>query len=51
MLPNYARGVVEIDGTNFIINGAVNTSVENSLINELYGSNATVIDLVKTKRR
>lgn len=51
LLPNYARGVVEIDGTNFIINGAVNTMVENSLINEIYGANATVIDLQKVKKR
>lgn len=51
IFPKYAHGTVEIGDTTFVINGAVNTRVENSLINELYGSNATVIDLVKTKRR
>lgn len=51
LLPKYAHGTVNVGDTTFVINGPVNARVESSLINELYGSNATVIDLVKTKRR
>lgn len=51
IFPKYAHGTVNVGDTTFVINGAVNARVESSLINELYGSNATVIDLVKTKRR
>ena len=51
IFPKYAHGTVNVGDTTFVINGPVNARVESSLINELYGSNATVIDLVKTKRR
>lgn len=51
LLPKYAHGTVEVGDTTFVINGPVNARVESALINEIYGSNATVVDLVKTKRR
>ena len=51
IFPKYAHGTVEVGDTTFVINGPVNARVESALINEIYGSNATVVDLVKTKRR
>jgi len=43
--PKYAHGEVDIDNTKFIINGAINSRVENPIINYLYGPNATMIEL------
>ncbi len=47
--PKYAQGNIEIGDTTFVINGPVNAMVENSLVNNALGSNATVIELVKKR--
>ena len=49
--PKYAHGEVDIDNTKFIINGAINSRVENKIINYLYGPNATMIELKKVIKR
>ena len=49
--PKYAHGEVDIDTTKFIINGAINSRVENPIINYLYGPNATMIELKKVIKR
>ena len=49
--PKYAHGEVDIDTTKFIINGAINSRVENKVINYLYGPNATMIELKKVIKR
>ena len=51
LLPKYAQGNIEINGTNFIINGPVNAMVENSLVNNVIGANASVVEFTKTKKR
>lgn len=50
LFPEFAQGTYKIDNTDFVINGAVNTRVEMPFINDLYGYNATVID-IKTKQK
>lgn len=49
--PKYAHGEVDINNTKFIINGAINSRVENKVINYLYGTNATMIELKKVIKR
>ena len=49
--PKYAHGEVDINTTKFIINGAINSRVENPIINYLYGPNATMIELKKVIKR
>ena len=49
--PKYAHGEVDIDTTKFIINGAINSRVENRFINYLYGPHATMIELKKVIKR
>lgn len=49
LFPNFAQGEYKIDYTYFIIAGPVNTRVENAIINNLYGANATILTLKKTK--
>lgn len=47
--PKYACGVYRLSNTNFVINGPVNTYIEMPMINKLYGANATVLTLKKSK--
>ena len=49
LFPNFAQGEYKIDYTDFIIAGPVNTRVENAIINNLYGANATILTLKKNK--
>ena len=50
LFPNFAQGEYKFDYTDFIIAGPVNTRVENSIINNLYGTNATILTLKKIKK-
>ena len=43
--PEYAHGEIDIDKTKFVINGAINSRVENPIINYIYGYNATMIEI------
>lgn len=45
ILPEFAYGIKQIDTTIFLVNGAVSVYVENSLINNLYGINCTIVNL------
>lgn len=49
LLPEYAQGVYQLKDTTFLINGPINTRVETPLINKLYGPNASVVTLKKTR--
>lgn len=49
LFPEYAQGVYQLQDTTFLINGPVNTRIETPLINNLYGPNASVVTLKKTR--
>lgn len=49
LLPEYAQGIYQLKGTTFLINGPINTRIESSFINTLYGPNASVVTLKKTR--
>lgn len=49
LLPEYAQGVYQLNDTIFLINGPINTRIETPLINNLYGPNASVLTLKKTR--
>lgn len=49
LFPEFAQGEYKINYTDFIINGPVNTRVENPIINNLYRTNATILTLKKKK--
>lgn len=44
--PEIAYGVKEVGQTLFLVNGAVSSFVENTLINRCFGTNCTIIELV-----
>lgn len=50
IFPEFAQGTYQIGDTNFVINGAVNLRVETPIINNLYGYDATIID-IKNKQQ
>mgnify|MGYP004709668535 FL=1 len=45
LFPKYAHGVIEENGTTFVINGAVNTRVEAPTINSFFKPSANIITL------
>lgn len=49
LFPKYAQGINEVEDTTFIINGPINTRIETPFINKIYGPNATVVTLKKTR--
>lgn len=49
LLPEYAQGVYQLKDTTFLINGPINTRIETPFINNLYGPNASVVTLKKTR--
>lgn len=49
LFPKYAQGTYQLGNTTFIINGPVNTRIESTLINNIYGPNATVVTLQKKR--
>lgn len=49
LLPEYAQGVYQLKNTTFLINGPINTRIETPLINNLYGPNASIVTLKKTR--
>lgn len=49
LFPKYAQGIHQLGNTTFIMNGPVNTRIESSLINNIYGPNATVVTLQKKR--
>lgn len=50
LFPEFAHGIYQIGDTTFVINGALNTIIEIPIINNLYGYNATVIDVKRKKK-
>ena len=49
LLPEYAQGIYQLGTTTFLINGPINTRIETPIINSMYGPNASVITLKKTR--
>lgn len=47
--PEYAQGHIKENGTDYVINGPVNSRVETPLINKIYGPNATLVKLKKIR--
>lgn len=46
IFPEIAYGVKQIGETIFLTNGAISTFVESSIINNLYGINCTIIEII-----
>jgi len=51
LFPKYAQGTYKVGDTTFVINGALNIRIETPIINDLYGYNATIIDIKKSPQK